>query len=395
MKSKIQSYMNQYSPNVMNFGTCLYVVLAVAHFTACKTADHYQGSVVNKSKGELLVYSSGDKRTFFSSERNISDLGRIENLLKSQLRAQRTDIVAINNLARIQVALGELEAAEKNCRTVLRQDLKNLEARKTLGEIAIRRGQVDLASIYLSSIGGSHSKDSAVINMLALIELSHGDNSAAMAYFKKAIKLNGEDLAARMNLGVLLVKHRMLSEAATQFERVLKISPKHADAEIHLAIVKASRGEIQDAQDLLERVLDRDRSNPLAHYNLAVLLRQRDEYEEASGHLRAVATSGRATTNDKSQAMALFDDIQRDQVAKGEKVEESERARFAAEIQGETGEAMKPKVASKVDSESMVQGERSEADSQKARVQEATPKKNRVKSSEAAETQQDLESVIK
>ena len=360
----------------------------------CKTTSPHQGAYVDSAKSEMSVYSTSDRRTFFAGDHNTAELRKMANALKNHLRNQRADtrldIVAVNNLASVEVALGELDAAEKNCRAVLRTDLKNTDARKSLAEIAIRRSQYDLASIYLASIGGTHSQDSTVINMLAMVELAQGRNSAAMALFKKAIKLDGNDLAARMNLGVLYVKHRMLPDAAVQFERVLKVSPNHGDAAAHLAIVKASRGEVDQARRMLEDVLDRDQGNPIAHYNLAVILKDQNDYEDAVLHLKKVAKSGRATHDDQSQALALMEDIQRTIVAKNGKTEDLEASQQEADVQGG-----RPKVAVNQKEEASSQGNKVEGKSNLPNKQGSAPKHSLKTSVLESDDQQALEQAIK
>jgi Flp pilus assembly protein TadD len=385
------------------YAACLLVLLMASSLaTGCKTTSPHQGAYVDTEKSELTVYSTSDRRTFFAGETNTAELQMMANALKAHLRIHRNDthqdLTAMNNLARVEVALGELDAAEKNCRAVLRVDLKNAEARKTLAEIAIRRGQFDLASIYLASIGGTHSQDSTVINMLAMIELAHGRNSAAMALFKKAIKLDGNDLAARMNLGVLYVKHRMLPDAAVQFERVLKVSPNHGDAAAHLAVVKASRGEVDQARKMLEDVLDRDQSNPVAHYNLAVILKGQNDYEDAVLHLKKVAKSNRATHDDQSQALALMEDIQRTIVAKNGKGDDAEASQQEMDTQSGGADHGRPKVAATQRDETSPaekEDKKAEAKNKEASLQGNATKKPAKKSVLESDDQQDLEQAIK
>ncbi len=203
---------------MLNRETKLIALTALLAVTACKTT---QGNVANvdKARGEVELYSAGDKRTTLDEPAKLEEVKHTEKRLKAHLRKNRDDIESLISLAQVQVVLGDLESAEKNCKTALRRDLKNKDARKVLAQISMRRGNHDLAAIFLSGVGGSSSKDSGVLNMLALIELEKANNSAAMALFKRAIKVNPTDLAARMNLGVLLLKYRQLAQDPLQAAR--------------------------------------------------------------------------------------------------------------------------------------------------------------------------------
>lgn len=340
------NFKTRFSGEAMNRGITK-VLLAPALLmvlAACSTTNHHVANVDSK-KGELSYYSTSDRRTSLNDTRSADSMKQTEVKLKEHLRKQRTDADAILALANIQVAKGELDAAENNCRSVLRKDLKNKEAKKVLAQIAIRRGKYDLASIFLTSVGGAETKDSNVINMMAMVELQRGNNGQAMALFKQAIKINGNDHAARMNLGVLLVKFRQLPQAAVEFERVLKSVPNHTDAQIHLAIIKSSQGKYSDAEDILEDVLDRDAQNPLALYNLAVVQKAAEKYDDALASLKVYMKSARGRAKDNEQVFALIEDIQKDQSAKGNKVSDEEIQAMASSVVNDDETAAPKKTA--------------------------------------------------
>ena len=314
--------------------------------SSCRTTEP-QAASIDRSRGEVAFYSSGDKRTTLDEPDKQEQLRAVVARLKAQLKSNRNDVDALISLSRAQVALGDLENAEKNCRTVLRIDLKNPEAKKTMAEIAMRRGNNDLAAIFLTGIGGTGSKDSSVLNMLAMIELGHGNNAGAMALFKRAISLNPGDLAARMNLGVLLLKYRQLDQAAVEFERVLRAAPGHTDAKLHLAVIKAARGEVGQAEVMLKDVLKGDEGNPLALFNLAVVLRDQGKYDDAMDTLKSYLKAARGKAKDSDKVMALIDDIQKRQAANGERVSDEDIQAMAMTAgRGDAdGSAARPKTA--------------------------------------------------
>lgn len=307
------------------------VVFGVLLTTACQHSGAKVTSV-DAVKGEMAIYSTGDGRSAMADAGKTEDVRNADAKLKAYLKDNEQDVDGLVALANVQVAAGNLEAAEKNCFAALRLDLKNKEARKTLAQIALRRGSYDLASIFLANIGGDQSKDGNILNMLALVELSRKNPAGAMALFQRAIKVDGDNVAARMNFGVLLLKYRQLSQAAVEFERVLKVMPEHADAKLHLAIVKAARGQREDATVMLQEVLRVDEKNPLALYNLAVVQRDGEQFEEALENLKIYMRSARGKAGDNSQVFTLIDNIQRSQAAKGEQVSDEEIQAMAQQM---------------------------------------------------------------
>lgn len=311
----------------------------------CKTTAPETASI-DKVRGEMSLYSSADARTTLAAGGKQDDLRGIEERLKGYLREHRDDVQAILALAQVEIALGQLDDAEKNAQTALRRDLKNVEAKKILAAVAMRRGHVELASIFLSSVGGSAAKDSSVLNMLALVELARENHTGAMTLFKRAISANGNDLAARMNLGVLLLKYRQMDQAGIEFERILKAVPGHTDAKLHLAIVKASHGKTKDAETMLKEVLSREGDNPLALYNLAVVQRDLQEYDDALDHLKAYLRTAKGKASDNDQVFALIDEIQKRQTAKGQNVSDEEIEEMALAAHGGQDEAPPAKAES-------------------------------------------------
>ncbi len=278
-------------------------------FTGCTTSPAGIAKV-NKSKGTLSLYSSGDKRTVSSKVTKTSSIVKSEKALKSELKSDPTDVVSLLNLARLQLAQGKLKSAESSCRNALRRDLKNREARKTLAQIYIRRDNYDMAEIILTGLGGEKSKDAEVLNGMALIALNKGRNAKSMYLFKRALKRDSSNVAVRMNMGVLMLSYRQFAQASTQFERVLKIMPENIDAKLHLAVIKAVRGENDSARGIYEDVLSQDKNNSLALYNLAVLQSKNKSYNKAIDNLKKYLKSRHGGSEDTEKAVALISEIQ-------------------------------------------------------------------------------------
>ena len=134
----------------------------ISSLVGCKTTA---SSVVNvdQNRGQLSLYSSGDQRTTLTGAQKQEQATKIESTLKQELHDQRDDIPSLISLAEVEVSLKQLDAAEKNCHSILRKDQGNKEARKILAEIAMRRGNYDMASIFINSIGAAANKDSSAL----------------------------------------------------------------------------------------------------------------------------------------------------------------------------------------------------------------------------------------
>jgi Flp pilus assembly protein TadD len=311
------------------------IAIAALYLSGCRSTEVEESILLSSNETEAVIYSTNDQRTTLNHDERTADLVALKKRLLEHVGKNKSDLVALGALAQVNVALGDLNAAENVCRTILRKDLKSPMARKILGQIALRRGQHDLALIHFTNIGGVNSKDASVINMLAQIELFKGNNNVAMSLFKKAIRLDPNDNAARMNLGVLYIKHRQMGLAAVEFERVIKAEPKNLEAKIHLAIVMMGRGEIAAAKELLVEVLSLDGDNPLVLYNLAVAAKLEKDFDDAIEYLKQYIASKRGKAMDNNQAFALINKIQRAQAGEGSGVSDEEIQEMAKNIQND------------------------------------------------------------
>ena len=145
---------------ILTFGAVL--VLA----TGCKTTERV--SRVDKNKGEVVVFSTDDKRSVIAEGANSRVYENVGEKLEAKIKESPRDVQSHLALASLLLAQNKLDEAEVHCKTALRYDLKNVDAKKIFAQIAFRRGNYDLTGIVLSSIETAVSKDSQMLNLLAL-----------------------------------------------------------------------------------------------------------------------------------------------------------------------------------------------------------------------------------
>lgn len=309
-------------------------------------------SRVDKSRNQVIVYSSGDTRSTMTLKTEDSHYADVIDDLEEKNKSKYDENSTLN-LANVYLIEGKLDQAERLTRQVLRKNLKSKNANKLMAQVFLKRGQVDLANIILSNLGGENSRDSEIINMVAQVNLAKDNKDEAVRLLRKAIKVNSKDVAARMNLGVLLLAYRQVDGASIQFERVLKLIPDHSDAKLHLAIIRGIRGDHRRAGEVYDEILDKHKNNELALYNSAVTSEKQAKYSDAVAKLEKFLRVEEANPDDVESVLVMLDTIQSKQRANGKIVDNSEIRRLAEELKTKKSSAA-PKPIARVTDEKTV-----------------------------------------
>ena len=307
----------------------------------CKTLSPV--AAIDQNRNEVVFVTTSDSRTAapeLSDDRGIKDA---RTSLITRLKTDPLDGAALIDLARLALVAEKTTEAEGWAKRALRADTKNAEAKKILAMVALQRNQLDLAEVFLNSMGGFQSTDSTVLNLIGQLRLARGKNLLAADAFKKSLEINPNDVATRMNLGVLYLKHRQYNQAGVQFERVLAVMPQHDDARVHMAMVQAHRGKTKEALEVLNSALMRSPNSELVLFNLASVERESGRLDKAKSHLKQFLTVNKVKSEETEQVVAILEDIQRQQVAAGNKVSDTDILKLAAKIKP-SPTATKPEV---------------------------------------------------
>lgn len=289
----------------------------------------------DKFRKKMDLQSNTDPQTTLANLKESGPLNTarqaIEEKQQGKQKQGEPQIKHLLNLANINLAQGNLKAAEKNCRKALRHDLKSVEAKKILANIYYRKGNLDMTAIVLNGIGDKVNADSKMQNLLGLVSLKQGRKADALAHFQKGLKIDPADISIRMNLGVLFLSYRQLNHASLQFERVLKMVPDHSDAKVNMAIIKGHNGNVAYAEEVFEEALSKG-DNPVVLFNYAVLEKNRNNYEKSLDLLKRYLDLKSIRGSSNEEVFALIDEIQTQQRAKGDRTSDSDINKLAEQL---------------------------------------------------------------
>lgn len=213
-------------------------------------------------------------------------------------------------LARLYLAKGNLDLAEKNVKKSLELDIKNLDSKLVLAQVYYRKGLLDMATMLLQGESMTQIRGSEMHNLLALIAIKKARPEEAWAHFESAIRLDETNIAARLNYGMMLLDHSLDRKAGIQFERTLSLVPTQPDALLMMAMIKARRGDLAGAEIDLEKLNSDHGKNHVLLYNYGSVLYASEKYQKSLEVLKSYLASTKVALPNSDEAIAMIEAAQ-------------------------------------------------------------------------------------
>lgn len=193
------------------------------------------------------------------------------------------------NLAAVNIALGNLEAAADLLRQGLQLDAKHADCLNNLGYVLKSQGKLaEAMECFLEAIAHKPGHAGAYSNLgNAAFDMGHFDE--AIRCYRVALSINPEDFATRNSLGVALKETGDMQSAIQEFEQVLVSNPQFGLAYNNLGNVARDLGQPELAIEFFRRTLELDPSQNKLHSNLLFAMLVVPSYSQDeifSEHLR-------------------------------------------------------------------------------------------------------------
>ncbi len=216
---------------------------------------------------------------------------------------------------------GDLSAAERLLKKILRRQPRQADARHLIGLIAFQRGKYQYAAqqiaqavsaqpdnpTFLCNLGVAQLEADAIGDAIAssqravalrprypqalanlgLAYARIGDHDRAETAHRQAIEIDPDDAEAHFNLGNDLVALGRNDEAAIAFDAALQRDPNHAASRSNLATVLRDRGNYVAAVEQLQDAVRRNPDNAALRFNLGNVLQEAGRLEDARDAYRA------------------------------------------------------------------------------------------------------------
>jgi putative PEP-CTERM system TPR-repeat lipoprotein len=220
------------------------------------------------------------------------------------------------NLARMDIAEGELERARTWYREVLAKDETSLVAMYGMTDLAHMQGQEDEVERWLELARKHHPqviKPSALLaqhylrlnqpykaldvaralnehqpnqpdalRVLGLAQMATDSTAAGVATFQRLAELLPGNVQVQYLLGGAAVQQQDLGLARAAFRRVLELDPHHAGALLALGTIHLGAGEQGEADRYAKQLLEQHPAQPWGYALSADLLASKGDYASAA-----------------------------------------------------------------------------------------------------------------
>jgi tetratricopeptide (TPR) repeat protein len=184
---------------------------------------------------------------------------------------------------------GQLAAAEKIYREILRQHPDHPDALQMLGILAGQRGDADAAiDLIRRAISANPDYPGAYRNLAPLLAQQHRFDEAIAAY-KKFLELRPDVPEIHRDLGAVLKASGRMDEAAASVSRAVQLKPDFADAHNDLGYIFLIQNRPDDAIAAYWKVIALKPEFAGAHNNLGNALSKKRRIAEALAAYRRAA----------------------------------------------------------------------------------------------------------
>ena len=189
-----------------------------------------------------------------------------------------------NNMGRVHLQQGDVDAAEKEFQAALELDPNNADALLNVGAIQQAKGNVSLARHTVQRALQADPNSIGALSQLAEISRDQGQLDEAIRLFEEAMRIDDSQPFLLMGFGDVLQRAGRFAEAERAFLSVLELEPDSFKARYNLGVTYTNMGRVEDAIARYEEALELEPKHPeavLAHNNLGAIFLGQGKTDEA------------------------------------------------------------------------------------------------------------------
>lgn len=232
-------------------------------------------------------------------QKNELDTAKI--FIQEEISKNPDNILLYTELARTQLALGEVDQATSNLEKALEKDQNNPTSYYYLALIASMKEDYKQALRLIDQAITIDTESSDLYNFRGLTLVSLEDYELAIRSFRSALKLNQEAPTIHYNLGRAFALAQRYHKAKDSFTRAIDLNPNFPEFYYERAMAEASLSQFEDAIEDTQQAHQLNPENPI--YKLSYLslnskyLSDNKQYKEAIPFLEELASIDPSTPN--------------------------------------------------------------------------------------------------
>jgi tetratricopeptide (TPR) repeat protein len=213
--------------------------------------------------------------------------------------------------AAVQIALGQLEAGERNDVAARRAferaaalDPRSPEPVAGLLQLDVAAKQVAQAVKRVEDYVSKVPDDAEILYLAAVTYANAGSLAQAEASVKKVIALDASHMKAYNLLASLYIQQQKLDLARIEYERIIQQQPMNISAHTMTALLLQAQRKDADAKKMYEKILSLDRHAVVAANNLAYMYAEEDTNLDIALNLAQTAKAARPDDPDVNDTLA-------------------------------------------------------------------------------------------
>ena len=233
---------------------------------------------------QVLLLDSKNAEALDKLARLLMAQGELDEGIKAIEQAERSQPLSVTLLVLLGDAYlkkGNAARAEERYRFALEQQSDDTDAVLGLAQVSQFKGDASTASLYLARARKMVATSPDTLYRFALVAMGAGLYEEANGTLLAAIKLNPKDPAYFLALGTTWIKKPDLVEAEQAFRRALQLQPDSPKAQMYLGYTLLEQKKYPEAREWLEKSLQKDKSVPETFYYLGQIAQEQSEDERA------------------------------------------------------------------------------------------------------------------
>jgi tetratricopeptide (TPR) repeat protein len=200
--------------------------------------------------------------------------GEAEQVLQEIIKRDSTGpkgLQAKDELARLKLAHGQMDEAEKLANEVLKENPKDMVATEIRGIIALNKKDGLIAVNSFRILAQDKPKEPRAWLLLAQAHLVNKENEQARENAKKALQIKPDFQEARKFLYSMYLQDKDYDGAINTIQGYLHLNDKDIGNLIALGNVYALKGDNARARATFQKIIDLEPQNPQGYFQLALL----------------------------------------------------------------------------------------------------------------------------
>jgi Tfp pilus assembly protein PilF/predicted AlkP superfamily phosphohydrolase/phosphomutase len=257
--------------------------------------DAFQYVATRRSAGHLLARIDMDK----------GDLDAAEKRLRLLVRGEPGAADVRTTLAELLEQRGKMTEAEEQYRRAAEVDDSLAKPRNQLGNMARQRGDAESAERWYRAAIDADPYFMGAYNNLALVYQDRGEMDRAVELYSEALTRAPRNAVVLNNLASLYFARGEIDEAASLWSRASRVDPSYASPWNNLGGIDMQSGRWNQARQKLDRALVLDPEYGDARLNRAIVERQAGDLDAAREDLQGAIDDPRTRRRALAEWAAL------------------------------------------------------------------------------------------